>query len=92
MHVSRKGRTSLPFAVRGFMLVVAFHTTAEAFACEALCRRQGIEGRLIAVPRSITAGCGYAWRAEEEAKEAFESMAAQGLMEYEGLYVLPDRR
>lgn len=44
-------------------LVVTFHTTAEAMALEKKCREDQIPGRLIPVPRQISAGCGLAWAA-----------------------------
>ena len=34
-------------------LIVTFHTTAGAIATEQLCRRLGLEGKLISVPRCI---------------------------------------
>ena len=42
-------------------LVVTFHTTADAMAMEKACREHDVPGRLIPVPRSISAGCGLAW-------------------------------
>ena len=50
--------------------VVTFHTTAGAMAAERLCRREGLEGRLISVPRSLTSDCGLAWCAGLDDKEA----------------------
>ena len=47
-------------------LIVTFHTTAGAIATEQLCRRLGLEGKLISVPRSITSDCGIAWSAPPE--------------------------
>lgn len=44
-------------------LVITFHTTAEAMAAERFCKEQGMPGRLIPVPRQISAGCGLAWSA-----------------------------
>lgn len=43
--------------------VITFHTTTEAMAAENEFRRQGLTGRLIPVPRQISAGCGLAWSA-----------------------------
>ena len=43
-------------------LVVAFDPTTAAKACEDLCRREGLPGRMIPVPSQISAGCGLAWR------------------------------
>jgi len=44
-------------------LIVTFHTTAGAIATEQLCRRLGLAGKLISVPRCITSDCGMAWSA-----------------------------
>ncbi len=44
-------------------LIVAFHTTHDAMAFEDFCGARGAEGRLIPLPREISAGCGLAWSA-----------------------------
>lgn len=44
--------------------VVTFHTTTEAMAMEKACLEGQVSGRLIPVPRQISAGCGLAWSAE----------------------------
>ena len=46
-------------------LVITFHTTAAAIAMEKLCRAKGLPGRLIPVPRELTADCGMSWRAKK---------------------------
>ena len=38
-------------------LVVTFHTTADAMAMEKACKAEEVPGRLIPVPRVISAGC-----------------------------------
>ena len=57
-------------------LVVTFSTTSEAMAAEKYSGEQGLPGRLIPVPREITAGCGLAWKAPPEAEAAL--LAALG--------------
>ena len=52
--------------------VVSFHTTAGAMAAERLCRREGLEGKLISVPRSVTSDCGLAWSAPPELRATLE--------------------
>ena len=47
-------------------LLVAFYTTHDAMAFEDFCGESGIEGRLIPLPREISAGCGLAWSAPPE--------------------------
>ena len=39
-------------------LVVTFHTTADAMAMEKACKENNTPGRIIPVPRAISAGCG----------------------------------
>lgn len=46
--------------------VITFHTTQEAMAAEQFFKENGFPGRLIPVPRQISAGCGLAWMASAE--------------------------
>ena len=65
-------------------LVITFHTTAAAMAMETLCRQQGLPGRLIPVPRELTADCGMAWCAPPDAAPALRALADSRNLEYEG--------
>ena len=49
--------------IRERRLIVAFYTTHDAMAFEDYCHARGAEGRLIPLPRQISAGCGLAWSA-----------------------------
>ena len=69
-------------------LIITFHTTAAAIAMEKLCRTQGLPGRLIPVPRELTADCGMAWRAGTEDRAALEAMVAQEKLEAAGFHEL----
>ena len=69
-------------------LVVAFHTTADAMAAERLCHQQGLEGRLISVPRSITSDCGLAWSAPTALREAIETLLVRHAVEAAGYHEL----
>lgn len=61
-------------------LVITFHTTADAMAMEKACKEKNSPGRLIPVPRAISAGCGLAWCAELENRELLlEVMQAVGI-------------
>ena len=50
-------------------LVITFRTTADAIAFEKSCKANGRPGRMIPVPREISAGCGLAWATLPEEKE-----------------------
>ena len=69
-------------------LIVTFHTTTAAMAMEKLCTEGQVPGRLIPVPRDITAGCGMAWCAPVEAREAVEKAARDAGIETAGWYEL----
>lgn len=55
-------------------LVVTFHTTTDAMAMERACKEAGAPGRLIPVPREISAGCGLAWCAALEERENLQKV------------------
>ena len=58
-------------------VIFTFRTTTDAMAMEAQCAKQSIPGRLIPIPREITAGCGLAWRiAPEQYKQNRDAIAA----------------
>ncbi len=47
-------------------IVLSFQTTVAAMEWEKRCMETGIPGRLIPLPREISAGCGLAWRMRPE--------------------------
>lgn len=69
-------------------LVITFHTTSAAMAMEALCTERALPGRLIPVPREITAGCGMAFRAEVEQEQSLLEAAAEADIQVDGTYKL----
>ena len=42
-------------------LILSFSSTTQAMAVEKFCGERQLPGRLIPVPKEITAGCGLAW-------------------------------
>ena len=66
--------------------VVTFRTTTGAMAMERLCHAGGLPGRLIPVPRTITAGCGMCWSAPREAREAVEDLVMEAHLDVDGIY------
>ena len=67
-------------------LVVTFHTTADAMAMESYCRKQNVPGRLIPVPRAISAGCGLAWCTDPEEKESLSEAVRQAGIQEEAIH------
>ena len=69
-------------------LIVTFHTTTAAMAMEKACHANGTPGRLIPVPREITAGCGMSWSAPPEARANVEQTAKDAGIQPAGFYEL----
>ena len=69
-------------------LIITFATTTQAMAMESFCTREGLPGRLIPVPREITAGCGLSWKAAPEDREALETAFTQANMGWDGMYIV----
>ncbi|MBD9226909.1 MAG: DUF3343 domain-containing protein [Clostridiales bacterium] len=67
-------------------LVVTFDATAAAMAAEKYCLERGVPGRLIPVPREITAGCGLAWKAEVDQEEAVTAALEAAGIPYSGVH------
>lgn len=63
--------------------IFTFHTTDAAMEMEAFCKRSGIPGRLVPVPRRLSAGCGIAWRMEPEAYAQHQQLLADSKIEIE---------
>jgi hypothetical protein len=58
-------------------LLATFRTTAGAIAMEKYAAEAGLPGRLIPVPRAITADCGMAWRTEIALQSETERVARE---------------
>ena len=67
-------------------LVVTFHTTADAMAMEKACKEHHVPGRIIPVPRVISAGCGLAWCAGVEDREQIAVMMKETGIEEENMH------
>ena len=55
-------------------LVITFHTTTDAMDMEQACKESGTDGRIIPVPRAISAGCGLAWCAKIESEMTLRTL------------------
>lgn len=53
-------------------------------AAERYCKEQGISGRLIPVPRQLSAGCGLAWSAPVQESGRLKEELEAGRISWEG--------
>ena len=70
-------------------LGATFHTTADAMAAEQACAAGGVPGRLIPVPRTLSAGCGIAWCSPVGERERLVAALDGDGVEYEQLAEVP---
>lgn len=69
-------------------VVFAFPTTTMAMKMEAAAKAKGAPGRLISVPRQISAGCGMAWCAPVADRVSLEQLINAEQIQTEGCYEL----
>ena len=67
---------------------MTFYSTSGAMAVEKYCKQNEIEGRLIPVPREISASCGLSWAVPLEQKETLAAVEAEFADEIEGRWTL----
>lgn len=75
-----------PAREKSLRLITVFPTTTAAMAMEQSCRKEGLPGRIIPVPRSISASCGMAWCAPPECRESLEKLTRDRAVPVEGWY------
>ena len=63
--------------------VLTFYTTSAVMELETFCKQNEIPGRLIPVPRELSAGCGIAWRMEPDAYRQHSGLLAECPVEIE---------
>ena len=69
--------------------VISFHTAADAIAFEKKAGSACFPGRLIPLPRAISAGCGMSWKlTKKEAPEHMPELLDSFEIEYEEVYEL----
>ncbi|MGF3065948.1 DUF3343 domain-containing protein [Facklamia sp. P12945] len=56
-------------------LYLTFDSTTDAIAAEAQFKAANIKGRLVMIPRELSAGCGMSWRSEPHLKEVLLTVA-----------------
>jgi hypothetical protein len=72
-------------------LVIAFDNVTDALAVEKFCGENQLPGRIIPIPREITAGCGLAWKAAPEEQELLVSALDSAGLNYSGTHIVSIR-
>lgn len=65
----------------GKSLVISFDNTCEAMKMQSAAEKLRLPGRIIPTPQQVSAGCGMAWLAPVEAREAISrAMEEHGIL------------
>lgn len=67
-------------------LVISFATTTAAMAAEALFKEEGLPGRIIPLPREVSAGCGLSWKANPDDEAVLTAALADADIAFEGVH------
>lgn len=75
-------------------LILTFYSSHFAIKLESVCQDNGIPGKLIPVPRSISSSCGIALQAEVRDQEVIEQVAEEKGIEIEQVveYKIEERK
>ena len=68
--------------------LLTFYNTSGAIAVEKFCKEHAIPGRLIPVPREISASCGLSWAVPAEKQEELSEVEREFADEIEGKWTL----
>ena len=69
--------------------IISFHTTTDAIAFEKKAGSIGFPGRLIPLPRAISAGCGMSWKlTKKDAPEHMQEILTSFSIKYEEVHEL----
>ena len=68
--------------------LLTFYNTSGAIAVEKFCKEQALPGRLLPVPREISASCGLSWAVPAEKQEELSEVEQEFADEIEGKWIL----
>ncbi|MDY4692900.1 MAG: DUF3343 domain-containing protein [Blautia sp.] len=66
--------------------VITFQSSTQAMAMERECKRTGFEGRLIPVPREISASCGLAFKCDRQTQEEAAAYMQGHALTFDSIY------
>lgn len=64
-------------------LYISFHTSAEAMATEKKAKLNNINGKLVPLPRRISASCGIAYETDIASKDLIKRILEENYIEWD---------
>lgn len=69
-------------------IIISFHSISEVLKFEKECKKFKIKGRVIPIPREISAGCGMAWCSEIEMEDKINELIKSCEIKLDKIYKL----
>ena len=69
-------------------LVITFHTNYDTMNLQTHFKKAGIDGRLIPVPRTLSASCGMAWAGNPEDEDIIRSQIKADNLEIDSIHII----
>lgn len=69
-------------------IIISFHSFSEVLKFEKECKNNGIKGRIIPIPREISAGCGMVWSSELDTENELMKIIEVENIEIKSIYKL----
>lgn len=66
-------------------LIITFSDTTTAIYMERVCKEDGMDGRMIPLPREISAGCGLSWATVEKDRNRWATYLKEKNIECEAM-------
>ena len=66
-------------------VVISFYTTTMAMKMEKICKEQHVDGRIIPLPKEISAGCGLAFCSSQIDVDYWTGFMDKNQIEYENI-------
>ncbi|MCH3953979.1 MAG: DUF3343 domain-containing protein [Eubacterium sp.] len=66
--------------------IVTFRSTTAAMAMESMAKEKGLPGRLVPVPRSISASCGLCWMVPVDQEDTIRNAIDEKEADVQGFY------
>lgn len=69
-------------------IIISFNSVSDVLKFEKECKNNDIKGKIIPIPREISAGCGMAWSSELSMEEQLMEMIENKNIKIENIYKL----
>lgn len=69
-------------------LYITFSTSSDAIATESICKEKKISGKLVPIPRVLSASCGMAWECDITLEKEILEILKKEDIEYDNFAIL----